>query len=269
MRRALVLALLAFAVLVARADAAPPPTVTPGVLTVGVSMPSEGFQVGVAAGSRVVYARGLEIDLAGDLARRLELPPQASFLQGSFDALLAPGAKPWDVALAQISVTAARRANVDLSVPYLRVDQGVLVSQFLRAVPRTAAALRGLRLCALRGTTGAEVIAKRIRPTATRRLLGATPTMLLDLQTGRCDAVVDDLPVLAALKGRAPRSYGPIAGLIRTGEQYAVALPKGSPLTPRVDAAITAARADGTISKLRRRWLDLDLSKIRTISTAR
>ncbi len=75
----------------------PAPTVVPEQLTVGVSMPSEGFQVGSVRGSEVVLARGLEIDLARALALRLGFD-RTVFVQSRFDRLFSAGQKPWDVA---------------------------------------------------------------------------------------------------------------------------------------------------------------------------
>jgi len=43
---------------------------------------------------------------------------------------------------------------------------------------------------------------------------------------------VYDSPVLATLKARAPLRYGTLLGVIATGEQYGIALPKGSTLSP-------------------------------------
>ena len=249
----------------AAAPAVPPATVAPGRLTVGVALPSEGFQVGVVKDTNVLYARGLEIDLARALATRLGLTGGAAFYQSPLATLLAPGAKPWDLALAQATITTARARNVDFSVPYMRVDQGVLTSQFLRTTPRSIAGLRRLHLCAESGTTGADIITNRIRPTTDALAVGDVPTLLLYLQLGRCDAIVSDLPSLATLKERAPRRYGVLAGLIRTGEQYGAVLPRGSALTPAVNAAITALRADGTLARLQRRWLSVNLSQVRTL----
>jgi polar amino acid transport system substrate-binding protein len=268
MRRltALAAALLATVAIASPAAAAPPATLAPGTLTVGLNMPSEGFQVGVVNGGQVIYARGFEIDLANELAKRLELT-RAAFTQNAFPALLAPGAKPWDVAIAEVTITKARARNVDFSVPYMRVDQGILVSQFLRTRPRSVADLRGLRLCAETGTSGADVIRTRIKPTGRTRLLADEPTLMLYLQLGRCDAIVYDLPALATLKARAPNSVGSVVGLIRTGERYGVVLPKGSALTAPVSAALTAMRDDGTITRLQRPWLVLNLSSVPVLST--
>ena len=188
-------------------------------------------------------------------------------MQSAFPALLAPGAKTWDVALAEITITQARARNVDFSVPYMRVDQGIMVSQYLRSEPRGVADLRKLRLCAQAGTTGADAIAKRVRPDRAATLFGDVSSMLLHLGLGRCDAVVYDLPALATLKARAPQRYGDVVGLIRTRERYGAALPKGSALVGPVNAALTAMRQDGTISRLAKPWLEQNLSGVRTFPT--
>jgi hypothetical protein len=80
--KALALVLLALAA-AATAGAAPQaePTKRPGILTVGVSLPSTGFQAGAVRGRAVVAARGLEIDLARSLAGRLRIA------QGTISAL--------------------------------------------------------------------------------------------------------------------------------------------------------------------------------------
>ena len=66
---ATIAALLALVLCAAAPAAAPIATVAPGELTVGVSLPSEGFEVGVAKGDQVIYAQGFDIDLARALAK--------------------------------------------------------------------------------------------------------------------------------------------------------------------------------------------------------
>jgi polar amino acid transport system substrate-binding protein len=259
--RRLVLALALAVVLTAGAFAATPQTVTPGTLTVGVALPSEGFQVGVVRGAKVVYAQGLEIDLARALAKELGLG-RTVFVQSTFPGLFSAGAKPWDLALAEITITDARRATTDFSVPYMRVDQGVLTAQTVRPTPTTIAALRTLRLCALRGSTGAEVARATVAPAKPVLLVANVPTLMLDLQTGRCEAVVYDAPALGTLKSRAPLRYGSFAGVIRTRERYAAAIPQGSPLAGRINKALRALLADGTVERLQRTWLTAHLEDL-------
>lgn len=265
MRRVLFVALLAAGLLTAAATSAVAPTRTPGTLVVALSLPAQGFQVGAVRGSEVTYARGFEIDLARMIANRLGIPVIRFVSVTDTARLFASGAKPWDIALAQIVSTARRGRAVDLSVPYLRVDQAVLLRRGLDR-PRALTDLASLRLCALRGSRGADVIVSRIRPRV-RQLLARTAEELLRwVQTGRCDAALHEAPTLAALLRGIRGRFGPLAGRVETEAAYVVALPKGSPLTPEVNRVVVALRRDGTVSRLARRSLAFDPNRLRVLS---
>lgn len=248
----------------AGAQPAPVPTQTPGVLVVGLNLPADGFQVGAAKGNEVVFARGLEIDLARALGKELGAEVRF-FQQASFERLLAAGAKPWDLALSQVTITAGRRQRVDFSIPYLDADQGVLLRRNLGSEPKTIAALRGLKLCSQRKTTGANLIGRTIKPTVAARLLPSFPALVRELQGQRCDAVIYDAPILANARADAADRYGPLVGAIPTGERYGAVLPKGSPLRKAVNRAIARLEARKTLAGLSRRWLSQDLTKLAPI----
>ena len=234
------------------------------MLTVGLSMPSEGFQVGIVKGSEVVYAQGFEIDLAKALTARLGLS-KTVFLQNRFDRLYSAGSKPFDLAIGEISITPARTRTVDFSRSYMAVDQGVLAAQTVRVVPTTIAGLKRLKLCALAKSTGADVALQKIVPTRPVLLVGNVPTLMLDLQTGRCEAVVYDAPALGTLKARAPARYGPFVGVVKTGERYGIAIPKGGTLVAPVNKALASLLADGTVDRLARKWLTVDPTDLREL----
>lgn len=259
--RSFVAALAVAAILVVPATAAAPPTKTAGELRVGLSMPSAGFQVGAARGRDVVLAKGFEIDLARELAKRMELKRVRFVNEALFSTLLAAGRKDWDVALAQISVTPARASRVDFSSPYLAADQGVLIRLDLKR-PTSIAALRSLQLCAERASTGGQLVLDRIKPTKKVRLLENPSKLSYELFTKRCDAIVADAPALAVLSRQAADRYGPLVGRIATNERYAIALEQGSPLRARLNTALKAVTSDGTLERLRKRWLGTDTAKL-------
>ena len=145
------------------------------------------------------------------------------------------------------------------------VDQGVLLSRQVASAPRTIAQLRKLKLCVLTGSTG-NVVAKRVRPAPTVRQFKRVSFLMQSLQTGLCEAVVYDAPSLATLRVRVPSRYGGFAGVLRTRESYAVALPKGSALTAQVNTVLTALRVDGTLRRLEKQWLSVDLSGLRVLT---
>lgn len=265
--RALLAAALA-ALACAPALAAAQAPVAPGSLTVALDMPSDGFQVGAANGRQVVAARGFEVDLARAIAGRLAAAGRIGSAgslrlvqEQRFARILAPQAPDWDMALAQVTITDARRATVDFSIPYLTVDQGVLLSLQTLARPSSIADLRGMRLCAQGGSTGADLIASTIRPTRAPLLPASVVTLTRALRIGSCEALVYDAPSLAYLRAQVPSRYGPFAGVIPTGERYGAVFPKGSRLRGHVNRAITALQRDGTIAGLQRTWLTADLSR--------
>ena len=268
MRRVVAVLSAALALVVAgaaaAAPAAPAPTLTPGMLAVSLNLPSQGFQTGAVRGTEVVFAQGFEVDLARALAKRMGLAPVFT-QEGSFTNLLAAGPKTWDVALAQVTITAARKNSVDFSLPYLSADQGVLLRRGLPSTPRTIAALRPLRLCVERGTTGAAIVARRVKPTAPALQYADVTSLWQGVQTGRCDAAVYDSPTVAVLRAKVPLRFGPLAGVIRTNERYGVVLADGSALTPSVNRALAAMAGDGTIDRLSRTWLAVDLSSLRVL----
>jgi ABC-type amino acid transport substrate-binding protein len=240
-----------------------PVTKQRGELVVALSLPRTGFAVGAVRGADVVVARGLEADVARALGRRLGLRPR--FVQvGDAGRLLASGAKRWDVAMAQLLPTPARRRAVDFSAPYARTDQIVLLARGL-GKPRSLAGLQQLQLCAQRGTRGVATIASRIRPALPPLLARDLETLLRRVQTGACDAAVGEVgdlgPAIAAERGR----FGAVAGRLATGA-YAIALEHRSPLKPSIDRALRGLSADGTLRRLAKKWLGVDLPRVRVLS---
>jgi len=263
--RVAVAAALVTCVLALPAGAAAPPLKDPAELVVGVSMPVTGLQVGAVRGRSVVLARGLEIDLARALAKRLGVPRVRFVHEPLFSTLVSGRPADWDLALAAITITPERARRVDFSRPYLTADQAVLMRQGFTPVPTTIAGLRGLQLCSERATTGARAIVERIKPTKKPRLVANPSQLTYDLYNDRCDAIVFDAPALGAARAAAPERYGPFAGRIVTSERYGIAFPKGSPLRASVDAALGGLTRDGTLARLQKRWLTADVAKLRVL----
>jgi ABC-type amino acid transport substrate-binding protein len=207
----------------------PAATLTPGQLTVGVSLPSAGFETGVARGTHVIYAQGFDIDLALDIAKRLDLA-HVEFVQSRFGDLVSVGKKPWDIAVAQITITAARSRNVSFSRPYMTVDQGVLAAKALSPLPHSLAGLRPLQLCALRGSTGADVAKTRVAPEQTRTTARQRPHHDAGLAVRRLSGGYLRRTDSRRAQSAGPTYYGTFVGLVPTAEHYGIALPKGSPV---------------------------------------
>jgi glutamine transport system substrate-binding protein len=98
--------------------------------------------------------------------------------------------------------------------------------------------------------------------------------LLFDKQEGlfdalyqrRCQAAVNDAPLLAAVRKENPGRYGALAGTLGTAERYGVVFPKGSRLVPDVNRALAALAGDGALARLQKRWLGADVSKLRALT---
>lgn len=133
------------------------------------------------------------------------------------------------------------------------------------AEPKTVADLRKLQLCAQRGTTSVATIADKVRPTRKLILFEKQEGLLDALFQRRCQAVVNDAPLLAALRKAAPDRYGRLVARLGVSDAYGVVLAKGSKLTPLVNRALAELERDGLVAQLEKRWLGADVSKLRVL----
>jgi polar amino acid transport system substrate-binding protein len=256
---AAVAALVAIPAASARHEAAP--TLTPGTLVVGLDPPAVGFQVGTIRGNTVTNPHGFEIDLAKAVAQKLGIPAsKIKWVKVPFDTLFRPGAKPFDFAFEESTITQARARVVDFSAPYFNANQGVLLSKGA-STPHSLADLKKMSICAQSATTGLDYVQHRLHATNVH-IYTTTSAAFSALQVGRCDAFVMDVPIVASQKKTKPSAYGAIAGQIATNEKYGAVLGKGSKLTPFVSKAINALAASGAIGELQTKWFAINVSKI-------
>jgi polar amino acid transport system substrate-binding protein len=237
------------------------PTLKAGQLTVALDPPAVGFQVGTIRGNVVTNPHGFEIDLAEAIAQKLGIPAsKITWLKVPFDTLFRPGAKPFDFAFEESTITTARARVVDFSAPYFDANQGVLLSKTASA-PHSLADLKKMSLCAQSATTGLDYVQHRLHASKVH-IYTTTAAAFSALAVGRCDAFVMDVPIVASQKKTKPSAYGAVAGQIVTNEKYGAVLSKGSKLTPFVSKAIKALTASGDIAELQKKWFAIDVSKI-------
>ena len=248
---------------VAGARPAAPPTMHSGVLTVGLDPPAVGFQVGTLRGQKVINPHGYEIDVAKGIAAKLGIS-KVNYVHVPFAVLFRPGAKPFDLAFEESTITVARARVVNFSSSYFNANQGVLLKKGGTA-PKSLADLKQMTLCAQAVTTGLDYVQHRLHPTKRPLIYQTTAAAFTAVQNGSCEAFVMDVPIVASQKKTKPNAYGPVAGQIITNEKYGAVLAKGSKLKPSVDAAIRALAANGTLTKLQKKWFNINFAKIRIL----
>lgn len=232
--------------------------VTEGKLTIGTGEPAyypwviddapesgEGFEAAVA------YAVAEQLGFAKE---------DVVWVRSTFDQAIAPGPKDFDFNLQQFSITDERKQSVDFSSPYYETTQVVITTATSKAASATSIAdLQGLLIGAQTGTTSFTAIEQVIKPTAGAQVFNTNDDAKLALESGTVDAIVVDLPTAFYLTG-VELTGGLIVGQLpqaegTTGDQFGLVLPKDSPLTAKVSAAVDALRDSGKLQEIADQWL--------------
>jgi polar amino acid transport system substrate-binding protein len=229
---------------------ASPPVKTAGTLTAGSSYPYyEPFKKG-----QKDNPAGFEPDIVKEIAKRLNLAT-VTWVNAPFEALYAPGAKQYDFAIDQISITDARKQVIDFSDPYYLIQQGLLVKDGSPVASATSIAdLKQYKFGAQVGTTGLTFIKDTIQPDQKPAEYNDTNDAAQALSNGQIDAVVIDVPIAIPL---ADKQYPnlTVAAQFQTNEGYGITFEKGSALLECVNQALGSMQADGTLQALQNQWL--------------
>lgn len=269
-------AVIAAAVLVAlglpaqsRADDVPLvpaiPVPRPSTLVVALDLRDPVRQAGVVKGADVILARGLEVDIAREIARRVGIPKVRFVYVRPATRLLAAEAPPWHLGIASIRATSKASAVADLSDPYLGTDQAVVLRRGLSRLA-TLSELRSLRPCALRGSDGSRALATVVLPRSTA-ILPTSPERLFQLvQTGVCDAALVDADEVGRFVAGRGGLLGPVNARVEFGDGYVLSITPGGPIAvAEVGRALRRMRADGTMHRLTRTWLQIDPARLRVL----
>ena len=239
------------------------PTLHAGKLVVGFDVPAPAFWNGQLSGTTLKHPSGFEYGLALDVAKQLGISASnVTFLRAPFATILLAGKKPYDFAMEETTITAQRAKVIGFSSPYFDANQGVLLA---KGVPKPTSIndLKSLQTCAQAATTGLDWIQHKLRPSKPPRVYSASSSAAFDaVQSGACQALILDVPIIEAQNAKQPNAYGGVVGEIDTNEGYGAVFAKDSPLIPAVSKAIKTLESNGTIAKLTKQWFGYDPSKI-------
>jgi len=243
------------------------PTLHAGKLVVGFDVPAPAFWNGQLSGTTLKHPSGFEYGLALDVAKQLGISASnVTFLRAPFATILLAGKKPYDFAMEETTITAQRAKVIGFSSPYFDANQGVLLA---KGVPKPTSIndLKSLQTCAQAATTGLDWIQHKLRPSKAPRVYSASSSAAFDaVQSGACQALILDVPIIEAQNAKQPDAYGGVVGEIDTNEGYGAVFAKDSPLIPAVSKAIKTLESNGTIAKLTKQWFGYDPSKIPVLS---
>ena len=222
-------------------------------LRVGAAFPDPPFN-GMPDGG------GLDIDLMTAIAKSLGMAVEfiryeGADFNGIFDGL---DSGAYDCVTAGTTVTPEREKKAAFVAPYLISGQALAVD--VNRLPRVHSIddLDGLTIGVQRGNTSQpiaeELVAQGKAADVRVYDYGSIRTALTDLTTGGCDVFMKLAPVLTEL-------VKPIAGVdvVQRGistENIAIAVAlTDQKLLSRITVAQTGLEEDGTLQRIRRKWL--------------
>ncbi len=216
-----------------------------GFLVVGVDQNTRPFGYRDPATGALA---GFDIELAREMARALFGDPTRIRFRTESSAQrpgnLTSGAV--DLVVQTMSVTCARRRQIEFSSVYYEAAQRVLVPR--RSAVRSLADLGGRPVCSIAASTSiAAVQAAPSRPIAVA--VPQKSDCLVLLQQGQVDAISTDDTILAGFAAEDPtlEVRGPSVGV----EPYAIGVaPQHTDLVRFVNAVLDRLRADGTWARI-------------------
>jgi octopine/nopaline transport system substrate-binding protein len=226
---------------------------------------------------------GFEIDLANDLCKRMNR--ECEIVAQNWDGIIPSlTAGKYDAIMAGMSITPKREDVIAFSTPYAAAINSFAVlddsdlaglpmagkplsvdSEAARPVLEEIAKLVGGKTVGVQGsTTASSFMEQYFKDAADVREYKTTEEHNFDLVSGRLDAVAANATVLAAAMEKEDMAGTKLAGPLFSGKVFGmigIGLRKeDTALKADFDAAITAARADGTVKTLSEKWFKLDVS---------
>lgn len=236
-------------------------------LTIGSSADYPPWE-SVDASNEIV---GFDRDVGDEICKRIEA--DCTWVNQSFEGLL-PGLQvgKFDLILSGLSINEEREKQVDFSHAYADAPNSIVVVKGNPAADATDAAglvkaLQGKTIGVQTGSTH-EAVLRAHFPDTEVRLYERADQVGDDLAAGRLDAgLMERSAWEGIMKARGDGELvfaGPLltsADFPEFGQGQAAALKKGrDDLKGRIDEAITAMLADGTIAKLSQKYFAYDLS---------
>jgi polar amino acid transport system substrate-binding protein len=243
------------------------PTVTAGKLTVGTDNPAypPWFQGNPAKGSSWKVSdprsgKGYESAVAYAVAAKLGFSKaNVRWIYVPFNKAYAPGKKPFDFDINQVSFSPARGKVVDFSNSYYDVNQALVVLKGSKiAGAHTIAALHGYTFGVQVGTTSYDTIVHQIKPGVQPKVYDTTDKAVFALRHKLIDGLVVDLPTafyVTAVQVPNSKIQGQFPNVGKTPAHFGMVFQKGNPLVGCVNKALATLKANGTLKKIQQTWL--------------
>jgi cystine transport system substrate-binding protein len=200
---------------------------------------------------------GYDVEVAEAIAAKLGVKPR--FVESKWDSLIIGlDSGLWDTVINQVGVTDARKEKYDFSVPYT-YSHGVIV---IRNDNDSIKSFEDLQ-----GKSSAQTVTSNWAQLGERygaKIIGTdgfneSVRLVIDK---RADATINDDVTYADYRREHPESPTKVAATSTDVNESAVILPKNqAELRDAVTKALTELAADGTLTRLSLKYLNIDVSK--------
>ncbi|NEM90922.1 amino acid ABC transporter substrate-binding protein [Galbitalea soli] len=230
-------------------------TVTAGKLTIATGQPAYSPWV---IDDKPQSGEGFEAAVAYAVATKLGFAKKdVVWTRTTFDSAIAPGPKDFDLNIQQFTITDKRKQAVDFSSPYYTTAQAIVTTKSSPAASiTTLAGLRSVKIGVATGTTTYTLLQKVVGG-SNIQVFNSNDDAVLALKSGQVDAIATDLPTAFYLADAEVKN-GVVSGQFSDssgGDQFGFVLPKGSPNTAKVSAAVDAITKDGELAAITKKWL--------------
>lgn len=194
---------------------------------------------------------GFDIDLIQAIAGEVGLNLKIQAMD--FDGIVAGiQSARFDIGIAGMTITEERAKTIDFSDPYY--DAGLILAvRSENQEIRSAGDLTGRKVGTRSGSTS-EAYLKEHHSDANIVSFPGIVEAYMDLQAGRLDAVLYDVPNVRYYTTQDKATDLKTVGDVLQGEQYGIAFPKGSDLVGPVNEALATLRENGTYDRLHAKW---------------
>ncbi|MEW5874566.1 MAG: basic amino acid ABC transporter substrate-binding protein [Candidatus Zixiibacteriota bacterium] len=217
-----------------------------GVLRIGTDATYPPFETVDTDNGQIV---GFDIDLVTEICRELQCAPE--FIVTPFDGIvtgLTTG--KYDMIASAFTITPDRAQEVSFADPYYDAGQALAVPLYDESIT-SVEDLAGKSIGVQLGTTG-ERQARTIDGAKVVSFENISAAFI-DMENGRVDAVINDLPTTEMLIRE--RQSAKIVGPTLTSEKYGFAVrTHDRELLEAVNAALRAIRRDGRYDTIHDRW---------------
>ena len=204
---------------------------------------------------------GFDIDMAREAARRMGVEVEFKPIDWSAKEAELSG-KRVDALWNGLTITEERKQNIGFTAPYMENHQIIVVPA--SAAIKTRADLAGKTVGAQDGSSAVDAVKKDdavFKSFKEFKTFGDNVTALMDLSTGRLDAVVVDEVVGRYYVAKKPQDYAVLEDNFGT-EEYGVGVRKDdTALQGRLDTALGEMKKDGAAAKIAEQWFGKNIVK--------